>query len=101
MVKPAGDLASEFHMCDLVFADGNESCFVDENVSGLKDRISEEPVGAEVLGGEVLLLLFIRGNALEPPERSDHREEQMQDCVLRHVRLHEHGAACGVEAAGE
>ena len=64
-------------MRDLVLSDGHEIGLIDQNVGGLQQWVAEESIGGEVFAGDVLLLLFVGGHALEPAERSDHREQQV------------------------
>ena len=73
-VEAASDLASEFDVGDLVLADGNEVGLVEEDVGGLEERVAEKPVGVEVFLAELLLLVFVGGDALEPGERGEHAE---------------------------
>jgi hypothetical protein len=53
-------------MRHLVLADGDKGGLVDEDVSGLDQRVAEESIGAQVFVLEVLLLLLIAGDALQP-----------------------------------
>ena len=101
LVEAAGDLAGELDVGGLVLADRDGVGLVDEDVGGLEERVAEEAVGGEVLAGEVLLLLLVGGDALQPAERRDHGEEQMQFGVLGDVALDEEDGAGGVEAGGE
>ena len=82
-VEAAGDLAGELDVGDLVGADGDEVGLVEEDVGGLEERVAEEAVGGEVLFAELLLLVLVGGDALEPAERGEHAEEQEELGVLR------------------
>ena len=70
---------------DLVFSDRNEVRPVDEDVSALKQWITQEPVGGEILFLQLLLLILVAGHALEPTQRRDHRQQQVQLRVLGHM----------------
>ena len=100
-VEAAGDLAGELDVSDLILSNGNEVGLIEEDVGGLEERIAEEAVGVEVLLAELLLLVFVGGDALEPRQRREHAEEGVQLGVLRDVRLDEDGADLGVETGGE
>ena len=50
---------------------------------------------------QIFELLFVGRHALEPAERRDHREQQMQFGVLRHGRLDEQRGFRRVEARGQ
>jgi len=67
LVEAAGDFAGEFDVGGLILADGDEVRLVDEDVGGLEERVAKEAVGGEVFALEVLLLLFVAGDALEQP----------------------------------
>ena len=56
---------------------------------------------AEVLLAELLLLVLVGGDALEPAERGEHAEEEEELGVGGDVGLLEDDAAAGVEAGGE
>src|SRR5581483_5568232 len=73
----------------------------DENVGGLQYGIAKEAVGAKVLFLDVFALLLVGGDALQPAQRGDHGEQQVEFGVLRHVRLDEHNAAIRGEACGQ
>jgi hypothetical protein len=47
-VESAGQLTGELQMGKLIFAHGNIVGLVEEDVGGLKDRITEEPIRGEV-----------------------------------------------------
>ena len=88
-------------MRGLVLTHRDKVRLIDENVRRLDQRIAEESIRAEVFVGEVFLLLFVRRHALQPSERSNHREQQMQLGVLDDVALDEEHALLRVEAGGE
>ena len=88
-------------MRHLVFAHGNKIGLVDQDVGGLQQRIAEKAVGAQIFFRDVLALLFVGRYALQPAQRRDHRKQQVQFGVLRHMRLDEHGAAFGIESRGQ
>ena len=92
-VEAAGDLAGELDVGDLVLADGDEVGLVEQDVGGLEERVAEEAVGGEVLLAELLLLVLVGGDALEPAERGEHAEEGVQLGVLGDVGLDEDGAS--------
>ena len=88
-------------MRHLVFAHRNEIAFVDQDVRRLQHRVAEKSVSAEIFFRNVLALLLVGGDALQPAQRRDHGKQQMQFGMLRHVRLDEHGAALGIEPGGQ
>ena len=89
MIETARDLAGEFDVRNLVFADRYAIGTIDQDVCTLQQRIAEKTVGGKILVGQFFLLVLVRRNALEPSERRDHRQQQMQFRVLRHPRLDE------------
>ena len=101
LVEPSRNFPRQFHMCDLIFPDGNEVALIKQNVSGLQHWISEKSVGAQVFLGDILALLLVSRYALQPAERRNHRKQKVKLSVLRHVRLNEHGATLGVESGGQ
>ena len=100
-VEAAGDLAGELDVGNLVGADGDEVRLVEQDVGGLEEGVAEEAVGGEVLFAELLLLILVGGDALEPAEGGEHAEEQEELGVGGDVGLLEDDAAAGVEAGGE
>ena len=89
MVEAARDFARDLHVRHLVFAHRHERRPVHQDVRGLQQRIAEEAVGGQVLFLELGLLVLVAGHALEPAQRRDHRQQQVQFGVLGHLRLHE------------
>ncbi len=100
-IEAASDLAGELDVSDLVGADGDKVGLVEEDVGGLEEWVAEEAVGGEILLAELLLLVFVGGDALEPAEGGEHAEEQEELGVGGDVRLLEDDAAAGVQACGE
>ena len=100
-VEAAGDLTGELDVRDLVGADGDEVGLVEQDVGGLKERVAEEAVGAQVFVVQLLLLVLVGGHALEPAEGREHAEERVEAVVLLDVGLAEDDGAAGVEAGGE
>ena len=88
-------------MRDLVLAYGDEIGLIDQDVGGLEQGVAKESVGAQVLAGDVLLLLLVSGYALQPAQGRDHREEEEQFGMLLDTALHEHRALLRIEARAE
>ena len=88
-IEAPGDLARDLDVGDLVLADRHVHRPVQQDVRALQQRIAEEAVGREVLLLQLLLLVLVGRHALEPAERRDHRQQQVQFGVLRHARLDE------------
>src|SRR5664279_1642154 len=97
LVEPPRNFARQLHVWHLIFTDGDEVRLVQQDVGRLQQWISEKAIGAEVLVPEVLALLLVAGHALQPSQRRDHAEQQVQLGVLQHVRLDEQRAALGIE----
>ena len=76
-------------MRDLVLAHRHVRRPVDQDVGALQQRIAEEAVRREVFFLELLLLILVGRHALQPAERRDHRQQQVQLGVLGHARLDE------------
>ena len=89
VVEAAHDLPRDLDVGRLVLAHRDRVGLVDDDVGGLQQRVAEEAVGREVLPLDVLLLLLVGRDALQPGHRHDHREQQVQLRVLRHQALDE------------
>ncbi len=85
-------------MRHLVFADGNQIAFVHQNVGRLQHGISQKTVGAQVFFFNVLALFFVSRHPFQPAQRRDHRKQQVQLGMLRHVRLDKHGATIRIQS---
>jgi hypothetical protein len=99
--KAADDLAAELEVRDLVLADGHVLGVVDDDVGRLQQRVAEKAERREIFLRELLDLLLVRGDALQPWNRDHHREQQEQLRVLRHERLDEERASLRIEAGGD
>ena len=97
-VESAREFAGELEMRELVFADRHEIGLIEEDVRGLQDRVSEKAIGAEVAFLDLFLLFLVGRIAFQPRDGNDHREQQMQDGVVRHLRLDEDRRALRVDA---
>ena len=62
MVETPGRFTGEFHMAGLVFAHRHPAGFVNQDISGLQQRVAQETVGAEVFVLEFFLLVFVGGH---------------------------------------
>src|SRR5437762_930884 len=98
VVEAPRGFAAELHVRHLVLAHRHVGGAVHQDVGALQQRVAEEAVGPEILLLQLLLLILVTGYALEPPERCDHRQEQVQLRVLGHVRLDEQRRDPGIEA---
>ncbi len=47
------------------------------------------------------LLVLVARHALQPAQRRDHRQQQVQFGVLRHLRLHEQRGDAGIQSRGQ
>jgi len=101
IVESAGDFAGKFNVRGLILSDGDILRLVHKDIGSLKERIAEEAVGAEVFADEVLLLLLVAGDALEPADRGDHAEEEMQLGVSGYMALDEQDGAGRVESGSK
>ena len=101
MVETARGLACQLDVRDLVLADRHVRRAIDEDVGALQQRIAEKAVGGEVLLLELLELILVGRDALQPAERGDHGEQQVQLRMLRHVRLDEERRDAGIQARGQ
>ena len=100
-VEAAHDLARQLQVRHLVIAHRHRVGVVDHDVRGLQQRVAEEAVGGEIAVGDLLLLLLVGRDALEPRRRRDHRQQQVQLGVLRHHRLDEQRALLRIDAGGD
>ena len=98
VVEAARDLAGEFDMRHLVLAHRHLGGAIDQDIRALQQRIAEETVSAQVLFGKLFLLVLVRRHALQPAQRRDHRQQQMQFGMFRHPGLDEQGGACRIDA---
>ena len=101
MIEASRGLARELDMRNLVLAHRHVGCAIDQDVRALQQRVAEEAVGREVLALELLLLVLVARHTLEPAQRSDHREQQMQLGVLGHVGLYEQGCDARIQPGGQ
>ena len=99
VIETAHNLAGQLEVRHLVIPHRHPVGVVDGDVGGLEQRIAEEADGRQVAVAHLLDLLFIGGHALEPWDRRDHLEQQVELGVLGHERLDEERALLGVEAA--
>ncbi len=93
------DVADQFKVLFLVFADGHVGAFVQQDVGGHQVR-----VGIEADGGVFLVLagLFLElGHAVEPPQAGHAIEDPGQLRVAGHLALVEDDVALGVDAGGQ
>ena len=100
VVEPPRDLPRQLDVGRLVDADRHVARPVDQDVGRLEQGVAQEPVGRR-LDPQLLDHLLVRGHALQPRDRRDHREEQVELRVLGHERLHEDRAPLRVEARTE
>ena len=66
MIKAPAHLAREFQMRQLILPHRYAIGFIDQDICGLKKRITQKPVGRKVAVRHFLLLLFVGRHALKP-----------------------------------
>ncbi len=88
-------------MGQLVFAHGDPVSPINNDVGRLEHRVTQETIGGQILGVQLLLLLLVGGVAFQPRERGDHPQEQVQFGVFFDVGLDEHDGLFGVQSCGE
>ena len=101
VVEASRDLARDLQVRALVLAHRDLRRFVQQDVTRHQDRVPEERIRRQVLVLDVQDLLFVRRTPLEPSERRNHRQRQMDLRVLRDVRLKEDRALLRIEPHGE
>ena len=101
VVEASRGLARELHVRHLVLPDRHEGGAIHQDVGALQQRVAQEAVGGEVLLLQLLLLVLVARHALEPAQRGDHGQQQVQLGVLGHVRLDEQRGDARVQAGGE
>ena len=102
MIKAAGDFAGEFNMGGLVLPHRHFIGAIDENVRRLQQGIAEKSESCEIAGvAQLLYLLAISGNPLQPWQGTERGKQGKQFGVLRHMRLHKKRGVVGVDAGGE
>jgi hypothetical protein len=82
---------------DLIGAHRHVAGPVDQDVGRLQQRIAEKAVRRQIAVVQLCLLILVAGHPLEPADRGDHRQQQMQLRVLRHLRLHEQRGGPGID----
>jgi hypothetical protein len=100
-VEAAGDFTRDLDVRDLVFAHRNVHWPVQQDVRALQQRVTEKSVSRQIALFELLLLILVGRYTLEPAERRDHRQQQVQLSVLRNARLYKERRDRGVETGGE
>ena len=101
VVEPADRLTRQFQVRHLVLPNRHEARVVDRDIRRLEQGIAQEADGRQVLVLQVLLLLLVGRHALEPGNRHDHREEQVQLGVFGDERLDEQRALLRIESGGD
>ncbi len=87
MVETARDFAGQLHMHYLILAHRHLGGVINKDVRALQQRITEKAVGGQVLLLKLLLLILVGRDPLEPAQRRDHGEQQVQLGMLRHLGL--------------
>ncbi len=85
MVEAPRDVAGEFDMWQLVGTNRHQAGTIDQDVRRLQQWIAEEAVGIQILVLQILLQLLVGRHPLKPAQWADHRQQQVQLGVLRHL----------------
>lgn len=95
-----GEVAAEFDMLFLVFADGDAIGVVEEDIGGHEDGIKQQACADEVCVAALRFILKL-GHAFELAERAEAAEDPCEFIVADDVALGEQVAFGGIEAAGD
>ena len=98
VIEPPGDLPGEFHMRNLIGADRHIARAVNQNIGRLQQRVAEKPVGGQISVVEFELLIFIARHTLQPGNRGDHRQQQVQLSMLGHSGLNKQRRRTRIDA---
>src|SRR6266849_3770784 len=98
VIEAPGHLAGDLHVCNLVLAHRHVLGAVKQYVRGLQQGVAQKTVRAQIAVGELRLLILVGRDALQPSQGCDHRQQQMQFRMLRHLRLNEQRGDAGIEA---
>ena len=101
IVEAADHFARQLEVRHLIVADRDPVRIVDRDVRGLQQRIPEEADARQIAVAQLLDLFLVGRHALEPRNRRDHLEQQVQLGVFRHQRLNEEGALLGIEPGAD
>ena len=100
-VESPRDFTGNFHVCNLICADRHvergTGCAVKQDIRGLQQRIAEEAEHCEIFFLQILNLVLVRRDALQPAERCHHSQQAKQLTMLFDMALHEDGALLRVE----
>ena len=100
-IEPTRHLAGQFHMRLLVLPHRHKIGLVKQDVGGHQHRIAQEAEVRQIPVRQILLLVLIGGHALQPADRRNHAQEQVELGVLEDLALQEEHTARGVEAGGQ
>src|SRR5262249_51430898 len=77
VVETPDDFPSQLDMRRLILSNRNVVSFVHYDVGGLKNRITEKQVVADVFFSDILALLLVGWHALQPAQRRERRQYQV------------------------
>ncbi|MNV40316.1 hypothetical protein D3C71_1319170 [compost metagenome] len=97
MIEPSGHFAGEFDMRQLIGANRHHPGPVQQDIRRLQQWITQKAIGGEFSPRQPVLLFLVGRYPLQPAERADHRQQQMQLGVLRHLRLDKQGRGTGAD----
>ena len=85
VVEAARHFTGQFHMHDLILTHRNLGGAIDQDVGTLQQGITQKAIGGEVFFLEFFLLVLVGRHPFQPAQRGDHRQQQVQFGVLRHL----------------
>src|SRR6266702_2106055 len=101
MVEAAGYFTGDFQVRQLVLSDRYAGGLVENDVGRHQHRVAEKAEGGQILGFQVVLHLLVGRASLQPGDRRDHRQDQVQLGMVRHQALAEDDAFCRVKPEGD
>jgi len=101
MIKTAGNFTGDFHMRNLVFAHRHQRAAIQQNIGGHQQRITQKTVSPQIFLAELFDLVFVGRDALQPGQRRDHRQHQMQLGMFGHAALDKDRGLGRIDTCGE
>ena len=98
MVEPPRNLPRDLHVRRLVDSYGHKVRLVHQNVGRLQHRIAENPNRRQVLLFQLLLLVLVSRNPLQPAQRRNHLQQRVQRKMRRHLALQKDRALLPVQS---